>query len=393
MKVLQILPALTAGGAEGFVTNLGVHLAALGAEVRFFLLAGVLDARGRVLLERLQNAGVEVIGAQVRRPASLGNLLRLRRLIRSWRPDIAQANLYPAEVACAVANMTGTGGTTLYVRRLANTDQCGHRSSCIVKSLDFFFRTTIACSPQVAEAYAAFMGSKQRSVVVTIPNGGLLQPSVTTEEEKRLARRAWNLPDQAFVVAHIGRMFGAGEGLRGGLRSGQKAHDVLLQAFAQAFGSDPQCRLLLVGDGPLRPEAEALAHALHIEDQTHFLGQQPEPWPTLRAADLFCFPSRYEGLPNVLPEAASCGLPVTASNIPEIRFLHPGDAWRLVPVDDVSGFAEAMRAMRANYAFHLQCARDAALRFREQFSMQACAEKYVQAYEQALGRRGSRVLR
>ena len=40
LKVLQILSALSAGGAEGFVTNLGVSLASCGVEVRFFFTGG-----------------------------------------------------------------------------------------------------------------------------------------------------------------------------------------------------------------------------------------------------------------------------------------------------------------------------------------------------------------
>jgi len=383
-KVLQVIASLSAGGAEGFVTNLSVSLAGLDVEVRVFVMAGVRRERGQVLLRRLEDAGIEVIGVEERKPASLGNLIQLTHLIRSWRPDIVQANLYASEVACVGANILSLRWGTCMVRRLTGTGFVGYRSPTIIRLLDRFFRQTIACSPMVAEAYREFMGVNSKSHLVTIPNGGLLLDSVPNSEEKCRARKQLDIPEEAFVVSHIGRMLGGAVGT--GLEAEPKAQDVLLQAFAKAFGGDPNCVLVLVGDGPLRPEAEKLAERLGVAKQARFLGQQPEPWPALQAADLFCFPSRHEGLPNVLPEAASCGLPVVASDIPEIRFLYPGDAWLLAPVDDVSRFADAMVTVRADLQLFKRRAHAAADGFRRQFSMTACAEKYLQVYESALGR-------
>lgn len=385
MKVLQVLPTLSAGGAEGFVTNLSVSLAEFGADVRCFLLAGVRGERGQVLFDRLHNARVEVVGVEEHNVRSIMNFMRLTMLIRSWQPDIVQANLYAAEVLVAAARVLSIGSGSCYVRRLANTEQSEYRSTRVVRMMDRVYRQTIACSPAVAEAYQVFVGAHHKSELVTIPNGGLLEEAVTTTEEKRQAREKLSIPDETFVVVHIGRMFGGGNGADGGLAAGQKAHDVLIRTFAKAFAGDHSCMLVMVGDGPLRPESEALVKNLGIAVQTRFLGQQPEPWPALKAADVFCFPSRYEGLPNVLPEAASCGLSVVASDIPEIRILYPGDAWLLKPVDDVESFAEGLREVRDNLEAFVCRARDAAEGFRDKFSMMTCADKYLQSYESALG--------
>lgn len=384
MKVLQVLPTLSAGGAEGFVTNLGVSLAALGVQVRFFLLAGVRRERGQTLLARLQDAGIEVIGTEQRKAASLTNLLRLVHCIRDWRPDIVQANLYSCEVAGAGARLLLLGSDACFVRRLASTEQSGYRSRMMVRTMDRFYRQTIACSPSVANSYRDFMGKQQRSHLVTITNGAFLLDAVPDTIAKQQARQVLDIPEQAFVITHIGRMLGSKTISGSGLETEPKAQDVLLQAFALAFKNDSNCLLILVGDGPLRPEAEALAHSLGIGHRVRFLGEQPEPWPALKAADLFCFPSRHEGLPNALVEAASCGLPVIASDIPEISSLSPGDAWQLVPVDDVSRFASALQMVRADLEVFAHRAREASQVFREKFSMKTCAEEYLKAYNLAL---------
>ena len=388
MKILHVLQALHAGGAEGFVTNLAVSQASLGVDVRVFLLAGVRDERGRTLLSRLEHAGIDVFETRERRAASLSNLLRLTRLIRSWKPDIVQATTYPAEAACAAARLLTIRNASRYVRRLANTEQVGYRSATALRSIDRLFHQVIAYSPAVASAYVDFMRNKRREKLVTIPNGGLLQAAVTNAQAKMEARKRLGFASDDFVIAHIGRMFPGGRSLSGGLETSQKAHDVLVKAFAKAFQGDPSCVLALVGDGPLRPEVERLTRQCALEEKVRFLGQQAEPWPVLRAADVFCFPSRHEGLPNVLPEAASCGLPVIASDIPEIRDLSTGDAWQLVPVDDVERFAEALRVARAQQTLRTERACEAAPQLRARFSMDTCARRYLLAYE-SIARRKS----
>lgn len=384
MKVLQVLPTLSAGGAEGFVTNLGVGLAKQGVEVRFFLMAGVRGDRGQVLLSRLSQAGIKVEGAEEHNVRSPMNIIQLADLIRSWKPDIVQANMYQTEVLLCLSRMLTLGGGSCYVRRLANTEQIGSRSRTIVRLMPFFFRKTIACSTAVAEAYKVFKGKDCKNELVTIANGGLLQEAVTTEEEKRKAREELGFSQNAFVVVHIGRMVEGGKD--NGIQNSQKAHDVLIKSFAQAFRGNPDHILILVGDGPLRSELEAITRDLGIAIQVRFLGQQSEPWLALKAADMFFFPSRYEGLPNVLPEAASCGLPVLASDIPEIQSLYPGDAWLLKPVDDIDAFADGLLTINNNLELFVRRAQDVADAFRWRFSMRECVSKYLHAYSSVIDR-------
>lgn len=382
MKILQVIPTLSSGGAEGFVTNLAVRHAELGNDVRFFLLAGVRGRRGQMLLARLQNANISVVGVEEHNIRSPLNLLRLVQLIRSWKPDIVQANLYSCEVACAAARLLSLGSGACFVRRLPSSKCCNGQTSWVGWGLDHSFHLTIACSPAVAVAFRGIRKSCETKPLVTIANGGELLEAVPSYEEKIKARHSLGLSENSFVVAHIGRMWGMGPGT--GLKTEPKAQDILLEAFARAFQGNRECNLILVGDGPLRPEAEVLTQSLGISEQVRFLGEQPEPWPALTAANLFCFPSRYEGLANVLPEAASCGLPVVASDIPENRYLCPGNAWLLEPVDNIDRFAHAMRAVYTETAEYNRRAFDAAHGFRERFSMIKCAKEYLHAYELAI---------
>lgn len=93
----------------------------------------------------------------------------------------------------------------------------------------------------------------------------------------------------------------------------QKNHHLLLQTYALMRTSLP---LVLVGDGPLREELEALTVELNIADRVYFVGQQLNPYPWMKHAQLFILSSRHEGLGIVLLEALACGTPVVSVDCP-----------------------------------------------------------------------------
>lgn len=377
MKILHVIPTLSAGGAETFVANLGVSLSALGASVKIFLMAGLRGARGHFLKLELENAGVPVLGATPHNVRSPVNLLQLMNVIRTWRPDIVHSHLFAADFTVAMLSFL-TRDCESYFRTLHSTEICGDRSEKIVRLIDRRFSITIACSSSVAASHRSFMQDNQRSEVLTINNGTLMKEFNTSRKDKLNSRISLNIPNDAFVITHIGRMGGGGKYAR--LKTEPKAHDVVLKAFKKAFSKMNNCVLSLVGDGPLMTEAEELSKSLGISKQTIFLGVQKDPWQALEASDLFFLPSRYEGLPLVLLEAASCGLPVLASDLDVIRNMYHDNSWLLRKVDDVDGFAEGLLTIYENIDKFTNHAQNQSSIFRDEYSMMKCAKNYYDAY-------------
>jgi glycosyltransferase involved in cell wall biosynthesis len=156
--------------------------------------------------------------------------------------------------------------------------------------------------------------------------------------DRQAARARLNLPPDTRHLLFVGSLVPV------------KGLDVLLEACRLLAGEVGPWQLHLIGGGPLESQLRCLARAHGLEDRVAFHGpiahgELPD-W--FRAADLFVLASRSEGVPNVLLEAAACGLPYVASRvggIPEIAGL---GASRLVPAEQPAALAAAIAAMLAD---------------------------------------------
>jgi glycosyltransferase involved in cell wall biosynthesis len=130
---------------------------------------------------------------------------------------------------------------------------------------------------------------------------------------RREARRRLGLPAEGRIVLYIGNLVPI------------KGLDVLVKACA-SMGRGIPYTCYLIGQGPLRATLERQVRQAGLADRIRLLGPRPHAqlpdW--YRAADVFVLPSRSEGVPIVLLEAAACGTPFVASRvggIPEITHL------------------------------------------------------------------------
>jgi glycosyltransferase involved in cell wall biosynthesis len=118
---------------------------------------------------------------------------------------------------------------------------------------------------------------------------------------------------------------------------------MLLRAFRQVL-ERVDARLIILGEGPLRGELEALAFDLGIGEKVHFSGFRVNPMPLFRRAAAVVVSSSYEGFGNVLVEAMACGTPVISTDCPvgPREILEDGRLGMLVPVGDDAALAAAM---------------------------------------------------
>ena len=125
----------------------------------------------------------------------------------------------------------------------------------------------------------------------------------------------------------------------------QKDHRALIRAYAQCRLKESH-RLVIVGDGELRPQLVELSQAVGVASQIDWTGTMKNPYGVLSQASLLVLSSRWEGYPNVLLEALALGVPVVATDCPAgpRELLADGRYGRLVPVNDSDALAQAMDA-------------------------------------------------
>lgn len=139
-----------------------------------------------------------------------------------------------------------------------------------------------------------------------------------------------------------------------------KNHAFLLDAFACALKRRPDCRLVLVGDGPLRAEIEAQAESLGIAGRVRFTGVRADVPRLLQGMDAMLLPSQFEGFPLVALEWQCAGLPAWLSSAVTrdcaltegVRFLPlEPDRWadaivQAKPIDRAAASAAGIRAVK-----------------------------------------------
>ncbi|MDF0643650.1 MAG: glycosyltransferase family 4 protein [Nitrospira sp.] len=163
--------------------------------------------------------------------------------------------------------------------------------------------------------------------VVCIRNGIDLR-AVPTQEERRLMRAELGIDNGTRLIGAVGRL------------TPVKGLKYLLRAAKLFLGSDPNCKVLIVGDGNIRKELEEEARVLGISQRVVFLGHREDCQQLMSALDIFVLPSLSEGIPMALLEAMSASRAIVASRVggvPEV--IEDGVHGFLVEPKDVDALA------------------------------------------------------
>lgn len=171
----------------------------------------------------------------------------------------------------------------------------------------------------------------------------------------------------------------------------EKGFDMLLTAFAQTGLASDGWQLAILGDGQERSALEVQAKSLHLADHLLMPGVVSDPLPWLGHADIFALPSRFEGFPNALLEAMSCGLPVVAFDCPSgpREIVRDGQTGLLVPPLNVAGLAAAIKRLANDHALRRGLGAAAADDVAQRFDL----DKVVSEWDAAIRSVAERVVR
>jgi glycosyltransferase involved in cell wall biosynthesis len=320
-RIAFVLPDLGGGGAERVAVTLVNEIVERGHEVDLVL----MQRKGELLdLVRPEVRIVDLATPRVR------NVLRpLIRYLRERNPDAVQASMWPLTLMAIIA------------ARLSNVQLRVVVSDHVTLSRQyerplkrFFLSLTTRLFYPLAQARVCVSHGSVRDLSRL---SGLPEPSFTVIYNPVPA------PDPAPAEAESWWGTAKTRLLSVGKLKRQKNHKLLLESLA-LLPENLDAKLLILGDGEMRPGLERLVRDLRLDGRVELLGFIADPAPFYAAADLFVLSSDYEGFALVLVEALHAGLKIVSTDCPDgpAEILEHGRHGGLAAVDDAPGLAAAI---------------------------------------------------
>jgi glycosyltransferase involved in cell wall biosynthesis len=358
-----------------------------GADQQLLSAAQVLATRGHAILIvsltplgpmglQARELGLRTESLEMRRgiPDPRG-LLRLVRLVRTWRPDVVHSHMVHANLMARALRLLTP--VPALVSTIHNIYEGGPVWMAAYRMSNGLVDHMTIISEAAAER---FVGERivPRDLLTVVPNGidtdrlGDLPPG-----SRETFRSSVGL-DREFTWLAVGRFEEA------------KDYPTMLRGFARVRERQPRAMLLLVGRGSLQPETEALTRELGLEDAVRFLGIRNDVPVVMSGADGYVMSSAWEGMPMVLLEAAAAGLPIVATRVGgNHEVVRHEETGFLVPAGDPEALAQAMlRLMELPEAQRREMGDRGRRHVRANYALTRVAERWEGLYREALARKG-----
>lgn len=370
--VAHVVYRFDVGGLENGVVNLINHMPRDAYRHVVISLTGITDFRKRIVRD-----DVEFIALEKPPGHALWIYPQLFALFRKLRPAVVHSRnlgalevVVPAWAAGVPVRIHGEHG-----RDVGDLDGSSKKYQWVRRIYRPFVTHYIALSRDL-EHYLTQRVGMPPAKVLQIYNGVDAQRFHPVGERQPIAGCPF-LDSSCWLVGTVGRM------------QTVKDQTTLVRAFIRALEIAPalkeSLRLVMIGDGPLRAQAQALLEAAGLAGLAWMPGERSDVPEILRGLDCFVLPSLAEGVSNTILEAMASGLPVVATDVGgNGELIEAGRSGELVPV----GGVEAMAHSIVGYARDRERARDAGQAGRaavdRQFSLAAMVRQYQGLYDRLL---------
>ena len=321
MNILFLANHLNIGGITSYLDSLSTGLKEKGHNIH-------IASSGGDKLQDFLDSGVKFIQVPLKTkaefsPKVLFSFFKLLPYIKKNKIDIIHANTRVTQVlGCLLGSFSA--------KPLVSTCHGFFKPRVFRKILPCWGRRVIAISQQVKDHLIDDF--KVQADKIELINNGIDLKRFNGPEgfDKELIRSEIGLDDGP-VVGIVGRL------------SDVKGHIYLIEALSIIAREIPEVKLLIVGEGKMFGQLEALSKRLKIEDKVYFINSVMDTRKVLSVMDIFAMPSLKEGLGLALMEAMASGLAVVGSDVGGIKTLIAhGENGLLVEPEDSKGLAGAI---------------------------------------------------
>ncbi len=360
LRILQFVTTLRLAGAEKLASDLSIALRQNGHEV---VVAAYTDERD-TLAQKLRDNDVEVVPVAFPKPglrALMRTVLDMQRLIRRVRPDVIHAHNPAAGTIALFARTLAWQRkipivTTYHGVRPHRLRLAGH----VISRAE----AVIAVGPSAAAQLREALPGQH---VVEIKNAVIVERTRPPAEVKA----ELGVVDNVHLVT-VGRYVE------------QKNQTLLVDMVAELRRRgtlEREPALTIVGHGPLQEDIEAHAAGLGLSDCVTLTGPRADANDIMAAADVLVHGATWEGLPLVLLEAMSLGVPIVAADAPGVDdIIHDRVTGLLVKAPDPEAMADAVEEMLANDLLREAVAVEAESLVAREYPLSAMVEQHAELY-------------
>ena len=358
MKILHIINSLTAGGAEKLLVDSVIEYHKNGIDVAIL----VLKKTKSPFLEELKNyPQIDIFYlSKTASVYSLLNIFRLRKYVKKY--DILHVHLFPALYWVSLMKyITGYRGKIVLTEHSTNNKR---RRYFLFRLIDRFiyknYDKIIAISKLADQKLSNHLGQKFKNISY-INNGVEIEKFQTAASAEDLYKD-WS--KDHFVLIQVSSF------------RYPKDQITLIQGMANL---QKNIHLVLVGDGPLKLEAENLSSELGVNKNVHFLGVKNNVPQLLKSADLVILSSHYEGLSLSSIEGMASGRPFIATNVPGLKEVVQ-NAGVLFEYKDSNTFVKIVNDLKNDKDLYNQVALACSKRAKE-YDLSTMIKNYTKLYE------------
>lgn len=377
--MLHVIEGLGTGGSEQQLVAFLLH----SDPARFRHEVCTLAQVGR-FAEQVRHAGIALHTLGVRADGDLlRTFRRLHRIVKRVRPQVLHTVLYrPTVVGRLVGYLTGTPVITTLVNTAYEPEwyldnpRLSPWKARVVRGADrltarWWGGRYVAITESVKVSAVRQLGLPPEAIAV-VPRGIALDGRGDAQPADVAAVRAtlgWQ--DAYPLLLNIGRLVP------------QKGQQYAIYAMPAVLSRFPSARLMIAGEGPMRPTLEAIIRREGLEDRVGLLGDRWDAATLLAAADIFVFPSLFEGLGNAVLEAMAAGKPCVLSRIPALREITgDGQVAILTDIRSPAGLAAAVVRLAEDRALAVRLGAEAREWVRTRYDL----ARSVRALEEVFAR-------
>lgn len=375
MRVLLVINGLGTGGAERSLAEMLPRYAEHG-----------VNATVACFYHRDEGVEAEVLraGHDVRfvdASTMLGRARSIRKLVIREGIDLVHTQLFEADIAgrLAVVGLDTPALTSLVSPKYSSArfrdPNVARYKLKAVRIIDRWSGRLLtdhfhAVSNSVKESSVTALGIDPRQITVVERGRDPDRLGRPSPQRRTAARQKLGLDPDIPVLVTVGR------------QEFPKGHLNLLHAMAAVRRRAPTAIVLVAGrEGHASTELRATHRDLGLGDAVRLLGHRDDIPELLAAADLFVFPSLFEGGAGAVIEAMALGLPIVASDIPALReVLVPGENSLLVPPEEPEALAGAIQLLIDDEGLRIRFSQQSIQRFDQRFTLDAVVDRMVRLY-------------